>query len=113
MNTKAGNEEKVAAKNRIQELIQQSKTVKNDSLKSALEKHIEEEKKKEEEQLLEQFKAGSKLLSAAIRELKEMRRHEKAAKARVIAIDNAFEQFKINGDFNAFKIKMYKQNIHI
>lgn len=89
-------------KNRIDQLIEEQSTVSNAALKNALTRQIEEETKASEERLLKQFNDAKKLLNNEVINLRAIRSAEKRAVKSVKAVDAAYEQFKKDGDYNAF-----------
>lgn len=100
-------------KNRIEELLKQAETTSNVALKNALTQHAEEEQKKEEKELLKNFKTASGILSCKVDDLVNIRSTERRVKAQVTAVDTAFEKFKTDGDFVAFREACTKAGIHI
>ena len=87
---------------RIEELIKQAETVKQESLKKALERHIEAEQKKEEELLLSQFQQASRVLDIQVDKLRRARAVAKQYEKSVKNTDAALEQFKKDGNYDAF-----------
>jgi uncharacterized protein involved in exopolysaccharide biosynthesis len=98
-------------KDRVEELLKQAETTKHKALKSALERHAEEEQKYQERRLVQQFGQATDYLEEVVDRLKEIRKQEKAAKADVLVVDKAFEQFKTDGDFDKFRIAIAKAGL--
>lgn len=91
-------------KSRVEELIKEASTVQNESLKTALEAHAKEEEAKQSKQLLQQFTRAKHYIDSAVQNLQDIRKQEKVAKAKVIALDAALEQFKKDGDYHKLSI---------
>ena len=91
------------AKSRVDQLVAQIGTVKHEALKGALEQHLQQEKEAQEQRLLAEFNEASGVLQSRVENLKIIRASERDAVKRVKAADKAFEQFKLDGDFAAFR----------
>ena len=93
---------------RIDQLIAEQSTVSNAALKNALARQIENETKAQEERLLEQFNQAKTCLSSEVDRLRDIRQAEKRQLKKVKAIDDAYEQFKKDGDFGAFTVNIVR-----
>lgn len=94
--------EEANKKNRVEELIEQANSTKHEALKGAIEKHAEQEKQKYEKELLGQFQSAKSELDRQVEHLRGIRANEKAQAKKVAGVDAAFEQFKTDGDYDAF-----------
>ena len=97
-------------KSRIDQLLA-STTVTNEALKNALRKHEEAQAAILEKNLLAQFNTIVAILNESVNKLREIRRIEKSARKRVLAIDSAFLTFKKDGDFEKFQKTVEKFGI--
>ncbi len=88
--------------NRIDQLIAEQQSVGNDVLKKALARQIEQEQKIAEDKLLRQFSDAKAYLTQKVSQLRQVRDMEKTAMKAVKKADDAFEQFKKDGDYNTF-----------
>jgi hypothetical protein len=93
---------------RIDQLIAEQSTVSNAALKNALARQIENETKAQEERLLEQFNRAKQFLSNEVNRLRQLREQEKLQLKKVKSIDDAYEQFKKDGDYDTFSSKAVK-----
>ena len=88
--------------NIIDNLLKEQESASNTALKNALARQVKEEQAKQEEIILGQFKHATDSLNKAVEHLRMIRAEEKRAKQYVLKINKALEQFKQDGNWQAF-----------
>lgn len=88
-------------KTRLQQIISDSTSVEADTLKTAFEEFEKEKKEQKGKEILRNLQNAQQTLNNAVRILQEVRKKEKVAKKRVLAIDNAMIQYSKDADEKA------------
>lgn len=89
-------------KDRIQMLIEEQKTIGNEAIARAVARQIEEEQKQQEEMLFQQLQQAKRYLNNKVEDLRQIRKREKRQLEVVKVIDQAYEKFKQDADYDAF-----------
>jgi len=93
----------IMAKSKVDQLVEELETVKNETLQEALKEHAEEQKLEQKRRLLKQFQKAKERLNHEVEILRDLRNAERAQKKEVEKVNKAFEQFKQDGDYEKFK----------
>ena len=89
------------AKDKIEKLLDAS-GVTNEAMKAAIEKHNAEVSEQATERALRQLRAAKDVLDSSVENLRSVRSIEKKRKKEVTIVNDAYEAFKKNGDWDAF-----------
>lgn len=100
----------MAKKSTIEELMKKYDTskVENAALAAAIKQQQEENAKKQAKQLIEHLNHIDSIMEESVNALRNLRKTEQKAKAKVLAIDAAREQFLKDGDWEKFTEAYHK-----
>lgn len=79
-------------------------------IKAALKQKQKEESERQQREVLIQLKEIDEKLDTQVKQLRDLRKKEKLQKARVLAINEAKEQFMRDADYDAF-LKVWRKQI--
>lgn len=95
----------------IDQLIAERETVSSDALKEALVQHEQRKSKEQTERILQNLDCINNAINEAVDNLRKARKLEKEAKRQLTVVNNAYEAFKTNADFNEFIDTLVKKNV--
>lgn len=87
----------------VNKLIANQENVSNDAIKKALEKHQEQQSEAQTNRILKELDTIQTVLDRKVTMLRSARETEKRLKKELVKINDAYEQYKIDADFDKFK----------